>query len=494
MLRYFARGVTSSQKNTRGGLDNNDYRFQALRPHTSPGGGAMTPTLSYIDFIARKQQLASGDGFEPVTMPDFLFDFQRSLVEWALRRGRAAIFADCGLGKTPMQLVWADNVARKTGGRVLILTPLAVAAQTHREAEKFGLDCEVSRNGTLTSQIVATNYERLHYFDPDDFSGVVCDESSAIKNFDGKRTAAITEFMRRVKYRLLCTATAAPNDFVELGTSSEALGYMGFRDMITMFFKQETGKDHLGWGRTKYRFRGHAEHPFWKWVCSWARAIRKPSDLGFSNTRFKLPPLHESEMVVETSTPRSGMLFSTPAENMREEREERRITINERCDLVANSIDTSQPAVVWCHLNDEGDLLTKQIKGAAQVKGSMDDDEKEEVLKAFGAGEIKTLVTKPKIGCWGLNWQHCNQVFTFPSHSFEQYYQAVRRCWRFGQKRPVHVRVIATRGEVGITENLKRKSRQSEQMFQSLVKHMVDEMAVSFGDKFNQKECLPSWL
>jgi len=449
---------------------------------------------SYQDLLTRRTQLGGEFGFSPKYLPDFLFDFQRYLVEWAVRKGRGGVFADCGLGKTPMQLVWAKNVRVHTGKPVLILTPLAVAGQTASEAEKFGIDAAVSRDGKLTAPIVITNYERLHYFNCEDFGGVVCDESSALKNFDSARKKAVTEFMRNMEYRLLCTATAAPNDYFELGTSSEALGYLGFRDMITKFFKQEMGTGGLGFGRSKYRFRGHAEQPFWRWVCSWARAIRRPSDLGFDDTRFVLPPLNEVERIVENSTPRDGMLFSIPARSMREEREERRITINERCELVASMIPKDRPAVIWCHLNAEGDLLSKLIPDAEQVSGSMSDDAKEDRLKAFTDGGLRVLVSKPKIGCWGLNWQHCSDVYTFPSHSFEQYYQAVRRCWRFGQTNPVTVNIIATEGEAGITANLQRKAKQAEQMFEGLVSHMNDELAIDRTEFFTMQERMPSWL
>jgi len=385
---------------------------------------------------------------------------------------------------------------RHTNKPVLILTPLAVSYQTVGEAEKFGVECRRSSDGKLpvSPMAIVANYERLHYFSPSDFAGVVCDESSAIKNFSGSRTAEVTEFMRKVRYRLLCTATAAPNDYFELGTSSEALGYLGFRDMITTFFKQETSKDHLGWGRTKYRFRGHAEKPFWRWVCSWSRAIRKPSDYGFDDTGYLLPPLIEREIALEHSTPRAGMLFAMPASNMQEEREERRITINERCEKMASLMDASQPGVAWCHLNQEGDLLERLIPNSKQVSGSMTDEEKEETLLAFSRGELLKLITKPKIGCWGLNWQHCNRVYTFPSHSFEQYYQAVRRCWRFGQKNPVTVNVVATAGEQGIIKNLQRKAAQAEQLYQQIVECMVDELNIGTEEHFPETEELPTWL
>lgn len=451
-------------------------------------------TQTYQQFLARKQQYGSDGGFEPLWMPEFLFDFQRHLVEWNIRKGRSATFADCGLGKTPMQLVVAQNWLQKTNRAVLILTPLAVAPQTIGEAEKFGIEATISRDGKHRGGIVVTNYERLHYFDPADFVGVIGDESSAIKNFDGKRKAAVTEFMRTVQYRLLCTATAAPNDFFELGTSSEALGYLGFRDMITMFFKQEVKKDRLGWGRTKYRFRGHAEHPFWRWVCNWARACRKPSDLGFDDARFVLPELRERELVINNSTPRAGMLFSIPARNMQEEREERRVTLKERCEYVASMVSENDTAVIWCHLNDEGDLLERLIPDAKQVKGSMADEAKEETLRAFGDGEIAKLVIKPKIGCFGLNWQHCSDIYTFPSHSFEQYYQLVRRCWRFGQTKPVNVNIVATEGEAGVMRNAQRKAEQADRMFSRLVELMNDELRLIVVNGFHKDEQVPEWL
>lgn len=451
--------------------------------------------MNYQDFISRKQQQNVGDGFEPIHLPDYLFPFQRHLVEWALRKGRAAILADCGLGKTIMQLVWADNVAQHTDRPVVILTPLAVSQQTVREGEQFGIEVHRSRLGEMPGRIIATNYERLHYFKPEDFAGIVCDESSILKNADGATRTAVTAFASQIRYRLLCTATAAPNDCWELGTSSEALGYLGFRDMLTAFFKQDVKKDFLGWGRVTYRFRGHAEQPFWRWVCGWARAIRKPSDIGFSDDGFDLPPLRETEIVIDNSTPREGMLFSIPARDLREQREERRITIRERCERVAELVGTNgTPTVSWCHLNAEGDLLERIIPGAKQIKGSMDDDQKEEYLIGFQSGEIKHLVTKPKIGCFGLNWQHCSTVTTFPSHSWEQYYQLVRRCWRFGQKNPVDVKIITTPGEVAVIKNLQRKAQQADTMFSHLVANMNNVAQVDAGWHFNNEERVPAWL
>jgi hypothetical protein len=273
------------------------------------------------------------------------------------------------------------------------------------------------------------------------------------------------------------------------------LGYLGYQDMITKFFKQDTIKDYLGWGRAKFRFRGHSEVPFWRWVCSWARICRKPSDLGFDDGQFVLPPLIEREALVENSTPRDGMLFAVPAKTMDEQREERRITLNERCaKAAAMAMEHDGATVLWCHLNPEGDLLEKTIDGAKQVCGSMDDDEKEERLLAFQSGQIQRLVTKPKIGCFGLNWQHCHNVITYPSHSWEQYYQLVRRCYRFGQLHPVTVTTITTEGEVGVMKNLQRKAEQASRMFEALVAHANNALAIDAGCKFDRELKVPAWL
>lgn len=452
--------------------------------------------IDYASFLDARRHANTAAGFEPVNIPDFLFPFQRNLVEWAVLQGRSAIFADCGLGKTPMQLVWAQNVAEHTNGNVLILTPLAVSQQTIREAEKFGIDATRSRNGSV-HPITVTNYERLHHFNPSDFSGVVCDESSILKSFDGVRRGEITAFMRKMKYRLLCTATAAPNDYTELGTSSEALGALGYMDMLNRFFKNDQNnsstKGHFG-KRVTWRLKGHATDPFWRWVCSWARAIRRPSDLGFDDEGFILPPLTEQEHMVEAHRPPDGMLFSLPAVGLREQLEERRRTIVERCERVAELVDHDRPALVWCNLNDEGDLLAKMIPDAIQVSGKDSDDAKESKLLGFAAGDIRVLVTKPKIGAWGLNFQHCSHITFFPSHSFEQYYQGVRRCWRFGQDRPVTVDMITTDGMKGVLDNLQRKASASDQMFARLVELMNDSLHIGQRDNFNQKEQVPQWL
>jgi hypothetical protein len=455
--------------------------------------------MRYNTFLDSKSQSGLDSGFDPIDIPACLFDFQQLLVEWSLRRGRSAVFADCGLGKTPIQLVWADNVVRHTNKPVLILTPLAVSAQTVREGEKFGIECVRSSEGKIPkgARIVVTNYERLHYFDPSDYAGAVCDESSILKNFDGKTKAAVTEFMRTLPYRLLCTATAAPNDYIELGTSSEALGELGFMDMIGRFFKKAettlSRREELRAG--KYRFRGHAEQHFWRWVCSWARAVRKPSDMGCDNGQFVLPPLHTNQHTITARTVRPGWLFDLPAMNLQEQREERRRTLPERCEQVAALVsDTNKPAVCWCHLNDEGDTLERMIPGAVQVSGSDSDEKKEESFCAFQDGDIRVLVTKPKIGGFGLNWQHCSHQTFFPSHSFEQWYQAIRRSWRFGQKNPVTIDVVTSEGEAAVLGNLQRKARAAEIMFGHLVEMMHNELGVKKHNPYTTKEEVPSWL
>lgn len=460
----------------------------------------MTP--NYQQFLLAKSQIGSNSGFNPSWMPDFLFDFQKSLLDWSITKGKAGIFADCGLGKTPMQLVWAQNVVQETNKPVLIIAPLAVSAQTCRDAEKFGVDCKKSSDGKpCKSDVTITNYEQLHKFNPDDFSGAAGDESSILKSFKGTRKQEITTFMRKLHYRSLWTATAAPNDCLELGTSSEALGYMGHMAMLGKFFKNDQNTSALG-GRdkgrfndgAKWRFKGHAELAFWKWVCSWARAIRKPSDLGFSDDKFILPPLVEQQHIVNCTALGDGMLFSVPAQGLKEQRDERRRSIQERCEKMTELANTKEPALLWCHLNDEGDLLKEMIPDAIQVAGSDSDEVKEERFLAFQSGQARALITKPKIGAWGLNFQHCNHVLFFPSHSFEQYYQGVRRCWRFGQKRAVHVDVVASEGELNVLKNLQRKSTQADKMFSELVKEMNNAVGISSLYNPKLKEQVPSWL
>ena len=462
---------------------------------------------TYNEFLARKAQLANTGGFEPTTLPGHLFDYQHDLVEWAVRQGRAGLFADCGLGKTPMELAWADQIHQHTGKPVLLLTPLAVGFQIAAEADKFGHDATLSRDGQVHASITITNYEQLHRFDPDLFGGVVCDESSILKNFDGATKAAITEFMRRIQYRLLGTATAAPNDYTELGTSSEALGGLGHMDMLSRFFINKDLKqssrgnrvmrwemsDRVGIDRPGgYRLKGHAHEPFWRWVASWARAMRKPSDYGFSDDHHHLPELVVRERLVQAHRPAGGALFDVPAFGLSEEREEARRTIVERCEAAAAALDGAERGVAWCHLNDESALLARLIDGAVELTGSDSPEAKEDKLAAFTRGEIPFLVTKPKLGAMGLNWQHAHRMTYFPSHSYEQWYQAVRRMWRFGQEFPVEVDVITTEGSSRILANLRRKADQADAMFTAMVQHMNNAQNVTRVNYDKEIE-VPRW-
>jgi len=477
--------------------------------------------MSYADFIERKGQLGHNKGFDPVYMPDFLYDFQQHLVEWAVRKGRAAIFADCGLGKTPMQLVWAENVARKTDKPVLLLTPLAVSHQTKREADKFGIEAELSREGEASARITITNYEQLHKFNSADFSGVVCDESSILKSFSGATRKRITRFMNKMPYRLLCTATAAPNDYIELGTSSEALGELSHSEMLTRFFRQLDDKGQKKERRDQqqaetlidadpnyfqklayrvaqtigqWRLKHHAIEHFWRWVASWSRACRMPSDLGFDDANFILPELRERDHIIKVKSPPPGMLFSVPAFGMGEERQERKRTLTERIEFVENLVNHKRSAVIWCHMNYEADQLESTIEDAEQIAGRTPDAKKIELYEAFANGSLRVLVIKPKIGAWGLNWQHCNHVVTFASHSYEQYYQSVRRCWRFGQTQPVDLDVVATEGELRVLGNMRRKAEKADAMFTALVKEMQNAERIERTNEYvNQMEC-PSWL
>lgn len=398
---------------------------------------------------------------------------------------------------TIMELVWAQNVHLHTGKPVLLFTPLAVGFQIAAEAARFGIDASVSRDGSIPSPITITNYERLDKFDPSKFAGGVCDEASVIKSFEGSTRAQVTEFLRLMPYRLLATATAAPNDYIELGTLSEALGQLGYVDMLNRFFtnKQKTSglNRHMGQA-AEWRFKGHAEHEFWRWVSSWARAIRKPSDYGFPDGDFILPDLEYRTHIVEACAHAEGTLFDVPAKGLREEREETRRTLHERCEAAAALVADADSAVSWCQLNDESALLAKLIDGAVEVTGSDSIDEKEEKLSGFSKGEIRVLVIKPKIGALGLNWQHCNRMTYFPNHSYQEFYQAVRRSWRFGQKRPVTVDIVATEGGKNALASLHRKAAQADAMFTSLVKFMNDAVTIDRSTTYDQEVQIPTWV
>ncbi len=475
-----------------------------------PPGSDSALREGYSLFLNRKSQLSDGEGFKPNWMPSFLIDFQAYAADWNLWKGRSADFLDCGMGKTPIQLVWAENVVRHTNKPVLDLTPLGVVAQTIRESEKFNIDARRSGDGKLPHKgIVVTNYDKLHLFDPNDFAGCICDESSILKNFDGALKHRITEFMKKMKYRLLCTATPAPNDYIELGTSSEALGYLGYVDMLTRFFINDqrtvkpmryTGlgaprRDEPEGGHTdKWRLKGHAEEAYWKYVCYWSRSARKPSNLGFPDGKFTLTKLIENVHMVEANTLADGMLFPMAAVGWREQRQERARTIEERCTRVAELCAPYDQNLIWCHLNPEGDTLEKFIPGSVQISGSDSDERKEEAFLAFQSGQIRDLITKHKIGAWGLNFQGCNHVIGFPDHSYEQYYQGVRRCWRYGQTRDVISDLVTTEGGRAVIENQQRKAKQADRMFDRIVANMNNAIKIDRGQEFTQAEEIPAWL
>lgn len=458
----------------------------------------MKTMMDYAQFLDLKSQLGSNDGFAPLWMPDFLYDFQAHLVDWELRKGRGALFEQCGLGKTPQQLVIAENVVRKTNKPALILTPLTVSAQTVREAEKFDIEVTRSRDGKPGKGITITNYQQLHKFNRHDFSLVVCDEGQILKNCDGTLRNHITQFMRKMPYRLLASATPSPNDYIELGTSSEALGYLGFVDMLNMFFKNDqnnSASKRMFGVAPKWRFKGHAERRFWQWVCSWARAIRKPSDIGFDDTRFILPDLIENDHYVEVNEAPPGMLFALPAFGLRDQRVETKRTIRERCEYAAGLVaNTGKPAIIACNLNPEGDYLEKIIPDCVQISGGDRDEVKEEKLLAFLNGEARIMVSKHKIISLGINAQHCAHIVNFPNNSYEQYYQLVRRCHRFGQKNQVVVDNVLTEGERKIRENQTYKAENADRMFENLVSEMNNSISVRKTNNFNASQEIPAWL
>ena len=448
----------------------------------------------YKSFVESKTHLAGEFGFAPIYENPNCYDFQNHLIEWALRSGRSATFADCGLGKTLMQLVWAENIHRKTGKPVLILAPLSVSSQTVEEAEKFGIEAVRSQDGKFPAGkgIVCTNYERLRHFSPHDFGGIVCDESSILKNFDGKIKAAITDFMRKVEYRSMYTATPSPNDYTELGTSSEALGDMPYMTMLEMFFKSNDGTLHPAHIGQQWRFKGHAEQHFWRWVASWARAIRRPSDMGFSDEGWTLPALREIPHKVQSKAVNS--LFPMTVRGLVEEREERKATINERCELAASLLSQHDNGVGWCHLNAEADLMADILPGAVNLQGSDKDEAKEEKFLAFKSGQIKYLITKPKIAALGVNWQHSAACTYFDDYSYEQYYQAVRRFWRFGQTRDVTVHQIGTTSLANVASSRKRKAEAADKMFDEMMAHMVQAQRHKRIFTETDKVNVPAWM
>ena len=429
-----------------------------------------TKMKDYDKFLESKRLRVEPVGFDvdDSEINSRLFDWQRAIVRWALRRGRCALFEDCGLGKTPQQLEFGNQICKRTGGRALILTPLAVARQTQREAEKFGIQATVARCAEdVRDGINICNYEMAHHLNSSAFQCIILDESSILKSFDGTMRKFLTQFASNIKYRLCCTATPAPNDLIELTNHSEFLNVMGGKEIVALFFKQDGNTTH------QWRLKKHAVDDFWKWMAEWSIALRKPSDIGYSDDGFILPELKMHQIITEGKVDPS-MLFSVEANTLQERRNARRNSLEDRvrvCAELANGTDDQ--CLVWCDLNSESEALTKAINGSVEVKGGDSDKHKESAMLDFSDGKIRALVTKPSIAGYGMNWQNCHRAFFVGlSDSYEQFYQAIRRNWRFGQKHTVECYVITSENEGAVVANIERKDRQATDMFDNIVKHM----------------------
>jgi hypothetical protein len=428
----------------------------------------------YVLFLARKLLQDPMTGLDSVPeLPACLFPHQRDIVTWALKRGRAALFAGTGLGKSLMELAWADAIHRVTGKDILHLAPLAVSAQMAREADKFGIAARVvTRQSECGPGINITNYQKLEHFDLSRFGGVILDESSILKNTDGHYRTKLIDACQSIPFRLAATATPAPNDFMELGNHAEFLGIMSYTDMLATFFV------HDGGDTQKWRLKGHAENEFWKWMASWAVMLRKPSDLGYPNEGYDLPPLQFRQHIVAADYApdvEMGTLFPMQAQTLQERIAARRSTVDARCEMAASITPADRPFVWWCNLNGEAELLAKLIPDAVNLHGGLKEAEKERILLDFSDGKIRVLITKPSLAGFGMNWQHCADTgFVGLNDSFEQFYQAVRRFWRFGQTKPVTAHIIASELEGATVANIKRKEADADRMAAAMVMHMAD--------------------
>lgn len=424
--------------------------------------------MTYPDFIKSKAitTTASGIDVPAAKLNPHLFSFQRDIVRWALAKGKAAIFADCGDGKTAMQLEWAEQIRRRTGGKVLVIAPLAVSAQTKREGEKFGINVNIcaSQEDVTADMVNITNYEKLDKFIASEFIAVVLDESSIIKSFTGKLRNQIITAFAQTPYKLACTATPAPNDYMELGNHAEFLGVMTRAEMLAMYFVHDGGQT------SKWRLKGHAADLFWKWLASWCVVVGDPKELGYDISGFDLPELHVHQIIVDGNQTVSESLSLT------ERRNARRDSLELRCRAAAELVNGSDDNwLCWCDLNDEADTLARLISGAKNVQGSDSPEYKSATMLDFAAGKLKCLVTKPKIAGYGMNWQNCHRmIFVGLSDSFEAYYQAVRRCWRFGQNAPVDVYIIISAREGAVKENIERKEAENAAMKRNLIELTKD--------------------
>ena len=457
--------------------------------------------MEYKDFLKSKKHLLGEFGFEPNFYPDCAFDFQKHIISQAVRKGRIAVFADTGLGKTLIQLSIAKNVVNHTNKRVLILTPLAVGFQFLKEAEDRNITDDIyqTKKGEFNGKkIIVCNYERLHYLDSADFECVILDESSILKNFGGKIKNQITSFIKKVPYRFLSTATPSPNDFIELGTSSEVLGYMGYMDMLTKFFKNnqnsvDSNNRNIG---EKFYLKPHAEKDFFAWVNQWSIMVKMPSDLGFSDEGYILPELIVNKHVVKNQSlidvNGQVQMFTPIAKSMTEVRHEQKQTEVKRCDK-AFELANGKTSVYWVNTNNESSLLNNLDADAVEIRGSMSIDKKEDILLNFAEGNIKRLITKAKMTGMGLNWQHCNHSVFFPTWSYEQYYQAVRRFWRFGQKNNVTIDMVISDGQTRVIQALEQKTQKAIQLYQNLVKN-VNESYVDSVKEFDKDVIKPTFL
>lgn len=457
---------------------------------------------AYHQFLARKAIIDPPTGLDVVPdLPEAMFPFQRDIVRWALKRGRAAVFAGTGLGKSLMELSWADAVCRSTGRKVLHLAPLAVSAQMVREADKFGIAArQVASGADVQPGVSITNYQKLDHFDLSEFGGVILDESSILKSSDGKFRTRLIEQCADIPFRLAANATPAPNDFMELGNHAEFLGVMSYTDMLATFFVHDGG-DTRSW-----RLKGHAEDEFWRWMASWAVMLRKPSDLGYADDGYNLPPLEYVQHTVGVDyrpSSETGFLFPMQAASLSERIAARRDTVAERVAMAVKVTPADRPFVWWCNLNSESEALAKAIPGAVELRGSDSEADKERKLIDFAEGRIRVLVTKPSICGFGLNWQHCADTgFVGLNDSWEQLYQSVRRFWRFGQTKPVTVHMIAAETEGAVVANLRRKEFDADRMAASMVRHMADLSSIEIrgatrdrGDyRPTQPLILPKWI
>lgn len=458
--------------------------------------------MSYAEFLATKIIVDPDTGIKDIPpLSAHLKDFQRDITTWALRRGRAAVFAGTGLGKSFIELEWCRVVSKYTGKPSLILTPLAVSAQFIREGEKWGDHVtQANTQSDIKPGTNVTNYEKLDHFDLSKIGAIVLDESSILKAYDGKTRTQLIQACKHVPFRLAASATPAPNDFMELGNHAEFLGVMSYTDMLATFFMHDSSETQA------WRLRGHAEEPFWRWMCSWAVTLRNPSDLGYSNDGYDLPPLNQIEHRVDVPyapSQDSGLLFPMEAQSLSERLGARRGSIKERVAKAAEITPTDRPFVWWCNLNAESEALCAAIPEAIEVRGSDSEKDKERKLADFSNGNIRVIVTKPSICGWGLNWQHCADTgFVGLSDSFEQIYQAIRRFWRFGQTKPVTAHFIAAETEGAVVANIRRKEQQADHMVASMIEHMRDlNSAAIHGMKrdranyfANTKMGVPSWL